>query len=283
MPPLNYSAATDKGLSRDNNEDTYYAGPSVGVWLVADGMGGHEAGEVASAIVRDSIKQQVSIQASLTHAIEYSHNAILDAVRRGVGAPGMGSTVVALKSRQSEYEIAWVGDSRAYLWTFKPDGGSLEQLTLDHSYVQMLVDTGAISASDKDQHPDRNVITQCLGSLELKQVRVDQVHGVWEKDQWILLCSDGLTDELDDETLARILCECRSPKDAVARLLQAALDNGGNDNITLQVVESPLSKRRFYMAITDWLPDLTGNPGLDFSLYSLALASFGLLCYWVFG
>ncbi|MBB3168534.1 PP2C family protein-serine/threonine phosphatase [Simiduia aestuariiviva] len=283
MPPLNYSAATDKGLSRDNNEDTYYAGPDVGVWVVADGMGGHEAGEVASAIVRDSIKQQIQSQSSLSQAIENSHKAILEAVKHGVGAPGMGSTVVALRSRQTEYEVAWVGDSRAYLWTFKPDGGSLEQLTLDHSYVQMLVDTGAISASDKNQHPDRNVITQCLGSQELKNVRVDQVHGVWEKDQWIILCSDGLTDELSDEIIARILCESRSPKDAVAKLLQAALDSGGSDNITIQVVESPLTKRHFYMAITDWLPELTGNSSLDFSLYSLALASFGLLCYWLLG
>lgn len=283
MPPLNYSAATDKGLCRDNNEDTYFAGPEVGVWLVADGMGGHEAGEVASAIVRDSVKQLVQTNTALPTAIELAHTAILESVKNGVGAPGMGSTVVALKSRHNEYEIAWVGDSRAYLWTFQADGGSLEQLTLDHSYVQMLVDTGAISAAEVDNHPDKNVITQCLGSVELRQVNVDQVHGVWEKDQWVLLCSDGLTDELDDEALARILCESRTPKEAVSKLLQGALDSGGSDNVTIQIIESPLSKRYFYSVITDWLPELTGKPSVDFSLYSLALASFGLLCFWIFG
>ena len=283
MPPLNYSAATDKGLCRDNNEDTYFASPDLGVWLVADGMGGHEAGEVASAIVRDSIKQQVSINVPLTTAIEFAHSSVLDAVKQGIGAPGMGSTVVALKSRNTEYEIVWVGDSRAYLWTFHDEGGSLEQLTLDHSYVQMLLDTGAISPSEVENHPDKNVITQCLVSLELRQVRVDQVHGTWEKHQWVLLCSDGLTDELDDESLARVLCDARSPKDAVSKLLQAALDSGGNDNVTLQIIESPLSKRYFYTGITDWLPELTGQSGIDFTLYSLALASFGLLCFWIFG
>lgn len=283
MPPLNYSAATDKGLCRDNNEDTYLASQAAGVWLVADGMGGHEAGEVASAIARDTIGQQVDHGTPLPVAIERAHMAIIDAARQGIGAPGMGSTVVALKSKHTEYEIAWVGDSRAYLWTFHPEGGSLEQLTLDHSYVQMLVDTGAISAADVDKHPDKNVITQCLGSMELQRVRVDQVQGLWEKNQWILLCSDGLTDELDDVAMARILCEARSPRDAVGKLIQAALDNGGNDNITLQIVESPLTKRRFYTTITDWLPELTGNSGLDFTLYSLAVASLALLCFWIFG
>lgn len=283
MPPLNYSAASDKGHCRDNNEDTYFAGPDVGVWLVADGMGGHEAGEVASAIARDVIAVQSKAQIPLTTAIEQAHKAILEASARGEGANGMGSTVVALKSTAQEYEIAWVGDSRAYLWTFTEDGGSLEQLTLDHSYVQMLVDTGAISAADMDKHPDKNVITQCLGSTDLQRVKVDTVHGVWEKNQWILLCSDGLSDELNDEALARILCNSRSPKEAVAKLMEAALDQGGNDNITLQIIESPLTKRYFYTPITDWLPALTGHAALDFTLYVLASVSVALLSFWVIG
>lgn len=283
MPPLNYSAASDKGHCRDNNEDTYFAGPDAGVWLVADGMGGHEAGEVASAIARDVISVQTKAQVPLGTAIEQAHKAILEASARGEGAAGMGSTVVALKCVGQEYEIAWVGDSRAYLWTFTEAGGSLEQLTLDHSYVQMLVDTGAISAADMDKHPDKNVITQCLGSTDLQRVKVDTIHGVWEKNQWILLCSDGLSDELNDEALARLLCSARSPRDAAAKLMDAALDEGGNDNITLQVIESPLTKRYFYTPITDWLPALTGNAGLDFSLYTLATASLALLCFWVIG
>lgn len=283
MPPLNYSAATDKGLCRDNNEDTYFADPAVGVWLVADGMGGHEAGEVASAIARDCVQQQVEANIPLYVAIENAHQAILDAANSGVGAMGMGSTVVALKSKQHEYEIAWVGDSRAYLWTFQADGGSLEKLTLDHSYVQMLVDTGAISAEEVDNHPDKNVITQCLGSAELRTVKVDLVQGIWEKYQWILLCSDGLTDELDDGSIARILCDSRSPKDAVGKLIQAALDSGGGDNVTVQVVESPLTKRYFFSPITNWLPELTGNSMFDIALYGLALSSLGLLSFWILG
>src|SRR5690606_11801246 len=143
---LEYSAATNAGHKRDNNEDSYLSLPEQGLWLVADGMGGHEAGEVASAIVRDTL---LNLQRrTLSEAIQLSHRAVVDAAADGQGAPGMGSTVVALRSEGHSYEVAWVGDSRAYLWTHTEDGGRLERLTTDHSYVQMLMATGAIGEDE---------------------------------------------------------------------------------------------------------------------------------------
>jgi protein phosphatase len=193
----------------------------------------------------------------------------------------MGSTVVALHSQGLQYEVAWVGDSRAYLWTHTPEGGQLERLTTDHSYVQMLVDTGAIEESEVDHHPDKNIITQCLGSPELEQVHVDYVQGQWQQNQWILLCSDGLTDELDDQTIARLLQQSSTPKAAVTRLMDAALEGGGRDNITLQIIQSPLTRRSPWATLWQWVPSTIGRRSWDVALYGAALLALLLLVYWM--
>ena len=278
---VNYSSATDKGLCRGNNEDTVLSIPEKGLWLVADGMGGHEAGEVASAIVRDTVEENINRGKSLSEAIQQAHFAVLRAVNEGIGAAGMGSTVVAISSQNQAYEVAWIGDSRAYLWSKRPDGGNLEQLTTDHSYVQMLLASGIIGEDEVENHPDKNVITQCIGSLDMARLNVDTVHGKWEQEQWILLCSDGLTDEVNDKSIARLLCSVTSPKDAVNALMQAALDSGGHDNISIQVIESPLDQRSPLRFLWDWLPDITGSRLFDTTLYSLALVSMVLTFYWV--
>lgn len=284
--PLEYSAASHPGLVRDNNEDCFLSQPEHGLWLVADGMGGHEAGEVASAIVRDTIEQDTAINPDLplVDAIQHAHTSILSSAARGVGAPGMGSTVVALRSDKSRYQVAWVGDSRAYLWTPTREGGRLEQLSVDHSYVQMLVDTGVINAEDADSHPEKNIITQCLGMQELGQVKVDFVEGQWQTDQWILLCSDGLTDEVSDKTIAQILYESVDCLAAVDQLLHAALTSGGRDNITLQIIESPLRNSQSRNGLWQWVPHLTGAVNLDAWIFGGALLSlFGLLVYVISG
>lgn len=284
-PPrsLEYSAVTHPGLERDNNEDCYLSLPDEGVWLVADGMGGHEAGEVASAIVRDTVKQLQQTPAHrakpFSDTIQASHQAVLKAVTRGQGAPGMGSTVVALRTQQRHYEIAWVGDSRAYLWTHTAEGGRLEQLSKDHSYVQMLLESGVITAADVDRHPERNIITQCLGSNELAQVQVDTVQGQWQKDQWILLCSDGLTDEVDNDTIAQLLQHSENCEIAVDQLLHAALTNGGRDNVTIQIIASPLGEQRSLHSLWQWVPYLTGYRRWDALIYGAALASLLALLY----
>jgi serine/threonine protein phosphatase PrpC len=274
VSPLEYSATTHPGLLRDNNEDTYLCLPEAGLWLVADGMGGHEAGEVASAIVRDTVAQKIKTNpnSELGLSIQTAHKAILDSAAIGIGAIGMGSTVVALKSRDKHFQIAWVGDSRAYLWTPDHNGGQLERLSVDHSYVQMLVDKGAISPEEAEIHPEKNIITQCLGMPELDQVSVDLVQGQWQKGQWILLCSDGLTDEMNDQAIAQILSECDNSLTAVDQLLHAALTKGGHDNITLQIIESPVRTHPFWMALKQWVPHLTGNTYVDAGIFSATLA-----------
>lgn len=280
--PLEYSAASHPGLMRDNNEDCFLSRPEQGLWLVADGMGGHEAGEVASAIVRDTIERyaQKNPLFSLPDAIQQAHSRILSSAAAGVGAPGMGSTVVALKSQGDKYQIAWVGDSRAYLWTPTREGGRIEQLSTDHSYVQMLVESGAISAEDAEFHPEKNIITQCLGMQELPQVKVDYVEQQWQQDQWILLCSDGLSDELNDKTIARILSEADNCVAAVDQLIHAALTNGGRDNITLQIIESPLHHQEHSHSLWQYVPQLTGNLRRDSWIFGTALCSLlGLLVY----
>lgn len=281
--PLDYSAASHPGLMRDNNEDCFLSRPEHGLWLVADGMGGHEAGEVASAIVRDTIERatQNNPHISLHDSIQRAHASILSSAAQGIGAPGMGSTVVALKSlADDKYQIAWVGDSRAYLWTPTHEGGRLEQLSTDHSYVQMLVETGVIRPEDAESHPEKNIITQCLGMQELTQVKVDVVEHQWQNDQWILLCSDGLTDEVSDKTIAHILFESHDCLSAVDQLLHAALTSGGRDNITLQIIESPLHHNPVRKDFWQWVPHLTGKRTLDAWIFGAALTSLlGLLIY----
>lgn len=240
MSSKNYSQATDVGLLRDNNEDAILSNPQLGLWLVADGMGGHAAGEVASEITRTTVNHMVSEGKNLVDAINAAHQAVLDASRDGTGKYGMGSTVVALHSQGNLYKIAWVGDSRAYLWSDRnSDGYSLQQVTVDHSYVQMLYESGIISAEEMLSHPEKNVITQCLGSVELTQLKVDVVNGKWHRNDWILLCSDGLTDTVSDQQICDILHGAADPKSAVDHLVQAALDNGGKDNISVIIVAPP--------------------------------------------
>lgn len=279
MRELNYRAATDCGRRRENNEDCLLSLPERGLWLVADGMGGHEAGEVASAIVAQSIENSAD---AVEEALQQAHQNILEASRNGIGAEGMGSTAVLLTSQNHDYQISWVGDSRAYLWSSQDDGGELQMLSTDHSYVQMLLETGAITEEELPNHPDRNIITQCLGSVELDQVRVDSVRGVWEPQQWILLCSDGLTDELSDQEIATILCNSNNPVNAVNQLIDAALNAGGRDNISVQIVESPLNRQSLSAKLEQWLPALTGNIWIDAAVATTALASVIFMLSWFY-
>lgn len=252
MPFKNYAAVTDVGLHRNNNEDAYLANPYKGLWLVADGMGGHASGEVASSIVASTIESSVKDGLALPDAVQRAHFAVLDAAASGIGGQGMGSTVVALKSLDNHYEISWVGDSRAYLWNTQSSKRSCElvQLTSDHSYVQMLYDSGVINADELHNHPEKNIITQCLGSLDLDHVRVDSINGSWQPHQWILLCSDGLNDTVTDQEIASILRDCgENIQTACKQLVKTALDNGGRDNITVVLVSEPGKMLRLFNRI----------------------------------
>jgi protein phosphatase len=231
---LQYSGATDEGNKRDHNEDAFFADGSLGLWFIADGMGGHESGEVASTIVKEQVSESVRNGAKLTDAIQDAHHSILRAGQEGIGTVGMGSTIVAVQVKGSEYEVAWVGDSRAYLWD-----GKLKQLSHDHSIVQELLDNGLISPEEATNHPHRHIITQSLGYVNLQDVHVDHVAGQLLHGQKILLCSDGLNDEVSEEQISDIINSKDSESAIVDDLISAALINGGNDNVTVLLISAP--------------------------------------------
>jgi protein phosphatase len=233
MPKYGY--ISHSGLVRQHNEDNYLIDADMDLWVVADGMGGHACGEVASQIVVDLIHDKIKTGCTLQEAIAAAHSIVLIAADQRLGLPGMGSTVVACRFHHDHYEIAWVGDSRAYIW----EQGKLKQLTRDHSYVQQMLDSGAISQHEALVHPHRNVITQAIGANDLEHVDVGTVNIPMYKGQSILLCSDGLTDEVGDSQIAAVLATEQEPQQKVDQLLQLALNKGAKDNVTIILVEAP--------------------------------------------
>ena len=220
------------GLRREHNEDTYYGDGELGLWLVADGMGGHEFGEVASALARDTIVREVRAGRPLAQAIQAADEEIIKHSRRRAEALPMGTTIAAVRVHNDRFEISWVGDSRVYLWN-----GELRQISQDHSYVQELIDQGAITAEQARNHPHRNVVTQALGVTEPQSLKVETITGEFKTGMQLLLCSDGLTEEVDDVSIAQVLSKRDlSAQECVDQLIVAALDGGGSDNVTVVVV-----------------------------------------------
>lgn len=231
---IEFGHLTHVGLRREHNEDTYYGDSQLSLWLVADGMGGHEFGEVASALARDTIVDRVRDGQSLADAIRAADQEIIrHSQHRGEALP-MGTTVVAARVNSSRFEIAWVGDSRIYLWD-----GQLQQLSQDHSYVQELIDQGAITTEQARSHPHRNVITQALGVTDPQALKVEVMQGELRPQMQLLLCSDGLTEEVDDACIGKILAKTDiSAQECVEQLVLAALDGGGSDNITVVLLRN---------------------------------------------
>ncbi|WNL47804.1 protein phosphatase 2C domain-containing protein [Dyella sp. BiH032] len=226
---IEFGHGTHVGLRRARNEDTYYADAGLGLFLVADGMGGHQHGEVASALVRDAVTDLVTRGHTLVEAIKGADERLMAQTRNYRDPLPMGTTIAALRLSPAGYEVAWVGDSRIYLWK---DG--LKQISHDHSLVQELVAAGTLDASQAARHPQRNVITQALGITAVDQLHIGLARGKLEPGMAFLLCSDGLTEEVSDAAIARVV-ERRdiAAQECVDHLLLAALDAGGNDNITV--------------------------------------------------
>ena len=158
---------------------------------------------------------------------------IIRASRKRQDALPMGTTVVAARIVGNRFEVAWVGDSRVYMWR----DGKLMQLSQDHSYVQELITQGAISVDQARSHPHRNVVTQALGVTDPQALNVETMSGELAPGMQLLLCSDGLTEEVDDSGIARVLAHtvC-SGEECVDGLVAAALDGGGSDNVTVVLV-----------------------------------------------
>lgn len=231
---LSWFGMTDVGLRRETNQDSFVTIPPI--FAVADGMGGHSAGEVASAAVVRRLAElggsprvsAADIDAVLADAVE---DIELDAGDTDLGA---GTTVTGV-SLSTEDEPTWrvfnIGDSRVYQY-FK---GALSQITVDHSVVQHLIDSGAITPEEAETHPHANVITRAVGFGE--QTVPDYTSLALIPGQRLLICSDGLTKELTDVGIQHFLATCETAEEAARTLVKQALDNSGRDNVTVIVID----------------------------------------------
>ena len=232
MCQLRYGGATHVGLVRENNEDSYVAAPELGLWLVADGLGGYEGGEIASSIVVEHIVECIRNGMSIERAIVSSHDAVIAASQGGRGKKGMASTIVAAVLTGNSYSIAWVGDSRAYLW----NGEHLVQITCDHTLLQDLLDKGVLEQEEAIKNPLGSVLIQSIGQEKSAPLKIDIEEGELYKDERILLCSDGLSGEVSDEEMESIFSQGIGEQETAESLVNAALGKGGSDNITALVI-----------------------------------------------
>ena len=236
---LNCGHGTHVGKVRTNNEDNFLSLAEHGLWIVADGMGGHNDGEVASAIAVETIAESVRSGMSLSESLFRAHTAIVNAITEGRGQTGMGTTAVVLQVDEVTSTISWVGDSRAYLWT--PEGLSL--ISTDHTVYEMLRQRGEITAAPDHSNPDWGVLTQALGVEARRSPKPDSITIPFPPSGKILLCSDGLTNEISDNTLREILDTAvemgLSDQRIVDKLIEYALKRGGHDNITAILVSLP--------------------------------------------
>lgn len=232
-----FGCVTHPGQVRDHNEDTVYADAVAGLFVVADGMGGHEAGEVASRVAADSVEAAFREGAALSEAVMSAHAAVIEAAQNGQGAAGMGTTLVALAIQaDGQYQLAWVGDSRAYEW----DGRQLRQVSTDQTVVQAMIDGGALSPERAAQHPDRSVLSQAIGMGDRAEVVPGEAAGQLAKGGVLILCSDGLTDEVDDSGISeRVVADADDVEALAKALVDMANANGGSDNVSVITVAAP--------------------------------------------
>ena len=231
---ITYGAVTHVGQVRTGNEDSLLADNNV--FMVADGMGGHNAGEVASLMAVEQLREAASgiiAETDLVQALESANEVIYAESMTNHLHHGMGTTLAAMVVLDNNsIVVAHVGDSRVYMWHEK----TLTRLSKDHSYVQELVDEGIVSIEEARTHPRRNIVTRALGidaDVEVEANTFPVTVGAW-----YVLCSDGLVDEISDADIAKVLERCTSPHEAAQALVDAANAAGGRDNITVIVVST---------------------------------------------
>jgi protein phosphatase len=231
---LRYAARSDRGLIRDGNQDSVYAGPRL--LAVADGMGGMAAGDIASNVTIGAMAQLDedvpgdALVDALRSAVDTANQQLRDVVDANPALEGMGTTLTAMLFSGSKFGMVHVGDSRAYLLR----EGEFVQVTKDDTYVQMLVDEGRISAEEASSHPQRSLLTRALDGRD-----IDPEYSVRQAvpgDRY-LLCSDGLTAVVHAETIAQTMREYSDPAQCVERLIQLALRGGGPDNVTVIIAD----------------------------------------------
>ena len=239
MRSFDFYGKTDVGRKRSNNEDTFLINGERGFCLVADGLGGAAAGELASRIFAETtaqVFQSATEQAengvieSVQNSYRLAHENILDHVQRNPQHKGMGCTAELLAISDQGFVVGHLGDSRTYRFR----QGRLKQLTHDHSLVQDQIDKGIITPEKARGHPLRNVILKAVGISD--NLALDLIRGRTYPEDQFLLCSDGLTDLVDDDQIHKILQSATDPHQKADQLIDMALSAGGNDNITVVLV-----------------------------------------------
>ncbi len=238
---MRISSMTDVGRRREMNQDYIYAsGSPVGnlpnLFIVADGMGGHNAGDYASRFTVEHVVKAISASglaepaALFNDALRQANLSLLQLADSNPYLRGMGTTFVAATVAGERMSVANVGDSRLYLVN-----EGIRQITIDHSLVQEMVRRGEMRQEEARVHPDKNIITRAVGAEET--IAVDFFEVYLKPGDYVLLCSDGLTNMIEDQEIRRIICSQQDIKQSVAKLVAAANENGGRDNISVIIVD----------------------------------------------
>jgi len=241
---IEFAARTDRGLVRSENQDAWFADPEAGVYGVADGMGGHQAGSIAARLTAETLpillakklghgssRSDEEFVADIQSVFADLSTSLREESRREPRLRGMGATVVGAIVRGDRLLIVHLGDSRAYHFR----DGRLSQLTRDHSLVQKLVECGAITPEQATRHPGRAQITRYLGMEGDSLPEVDLNVRLQTGDR-LLLCTDGLSGMISEEAMCRVLADSPAPVDACEALVRAANEAGGQDNVTALVL-----------------------------------------------
>lgn len=251
---MRFAARTHPGRRGGENEDSMGWDETQALWFVADGMGGHASGDVASRIVKETLLANATLP--LSEALDTAHAALLKAAAENPAYNNMGSTAVVVRLGEGHSEIAWVGDSRAYLWRSE----SLTGMTRDHSFLELLREQQPLSETELRAHPHRNLVTQTIG-IGTPNPSVTDV--TLRKGDWLLLCSDGLNDELEDGEIAAVLKGHPEVAASADALIAAALAKGGKDNVSVVLVEydgpdGVSSRPPLRQTVIKWLPVAVG-------------------------
>lgn len=229
------SGKSIKGQTRPSNQDKFMIDNNEQLWIVADGMGGHKGGEQASAMACNLLPQLLQTNNNTLDAIVELHNEILLLSQEDYKLNGMAATIVLAQfAEPNDLHIYWLGDCRAY----EVSTNKVSCLTKDHSRVQTLLDLGLISESEALTHPHRNLVTQCVGGLSVSSPSPGHVKTKIMNGSRILLCSDGLYNEVLEDEMAAILSNTENDDHALSELLSLADNNGGHDNITAVLLSS---------------------------------------------
>lgn len=234
-------SVSDTGILREMNQDFCFAsdqpvGNLPNLFIVADGMGGHRAGDYASrytthrivaSVTRNKEKEPISI---LKEAITTANQILMDEAREDEDKFGMGTTIVAATILDDRLCVANIGDSRLYLVN-----GGIRQVTVDHSYVEEMIRLGKVDAKTARVHPNKNIITRAIGATE--DVEADFFEVELSGEERILLCTDGLTNMVEDAVICEVMLSAGTPEKKARQLVDLANQNGGRDNITVVIVE----------------------------------------------